>query len=367
MMPPRLWSVIALPLLILGCERQAAGPKGPPPPVPVTVAQAVEGTAPIEVRTVGAVEPIASVMLRPQISGQVLATPAGEGVDVAAGTLVIQLDARPYDAALKEAQASLDRDQAMAADARKAAEQFASASLARATSVRTSEEAQAKAAAAQASVAADQAMLQTAQLNLEYCRITAPFAGRLGALLVKPGAIVKLNETDLVELVQVAPIDVALSVPQERLPAIHAAGVQTPLTVRVQIPGSEAGPLNGTVQFVDNRVDSSTGTIRLKARFDNADRRLWPGQFVNATLILGQGDRAVLVPSEAVQRSQGGTVVFIVKPDQTVEMRAVTAGRTFEGKTVIAEGIAAGQTVVTDGQLRLSPGAKVDPRPAKAG
>src|SRR5262249_5456801 len=156
-------------------------------------------------------------------------------------------------------------------------------------------------------------------------------------------AIVKLNETDLVDLEQITPIDVAFSIPEDRLPAINTARAKGPLNVRVRIPGRDGAPLSGTVQFVDSRVDAATGSIRLKARFENKDRSLWPGQFVNATLILGQGDRAVLVPSEAVQPSQAGAAVFVVKPDQTVDMRKVSAGRTYEGKTVIADGVSAGE------------------------
>jgi len=192
------------------------------------VAVATEGSSPITVQTVGAGEPIASVMLRPQISGQVAQIPAGEGVDVDASSVVVQLDSRPYEAALKQAQAALARDRVMAADAHVAAEQFNSAMLAKALAKRTSEEALAKAAAADATVAADEAAEQTAKLNLEFCRITAPFAGRLGSLKVKMGTVVKANETDLIELVQLQPIDVAFSVPEDRMPLIRAAAKATP-------------------------------------------------------------------------------------------------------------------------------------------
>ncbi len=358
----RSLSVLCAAIALTGCQRQPAASKTAPATVPVKVAQAVQGTSPISVRAVGAVEPIASVMLRPQISAQVLSAPAGEGVDVTSGAVIIQLDARPFDATLKQAQANLDRDRAMAADAHKAAEQYASASLAKAMPVRTTEEAQAKAVAADATVAADEAALQTAKLNLEYCTITAPFAGRLGSLQVKPGAVVKLNETDLVELVQITPIDVAFSVPEDRLPAISAAQAKSPLPVSVQIPGSDGPALTGAVAFVDNRVDPGTGTIRLKARFENKDRSLWPGQFVNATLTLGLSENVVLVPSEAVQPSQDGASVFVVKDDHTVEMRRVAAGRSSDGRTVIAAGVSAGETVVTDGQLRLTAGTTVEAR-----
>ncbi len=368
-MTTRTFKITTLALLTavaIGCERQAAAPQATPHPAPVAVGKAVEGSAIIAVRTVGSVEPIASVVLRPQISGQVVKVPSGEGVDVAAGADVIMLDARPYEAALGRAGADLARDKAMAADFHQAAEQYETAMHAKAMPQRTSQEAQAKALAADASVAADESAVQTAKLNLEYCRIGAPFAGRLGSLMVKPGSVVKENETDLISLVQITPIDVGFSVPEERLAAINRERAAGKLELRVEIPGDSSGPMTGAIEFVDNRVDPATGTIRLKARFENADRRLWPGQFVNATLNLGRQDRVVLVPTEAVQAAQSGSSVFVVKADQTVELRQVTPGIVTGGQTVIEKGVSAGETVVTDGQLRLAPGMAVEVRPSAA-
>jgi multidrug efflux system membrane fusion protein len=354
----------ALLTALVACNRAGAPPRAPAPPPPVTVARASEGTVPITVRSVGAAEPIANVVLRPRIDGQIVELPAGEGVDVAQGAVLARLDTRTFDAALKQHEAELARDRAMAADAHRAAAEYADAALARASPQRTSEEAQAKAMALDASVLADEAAAQTARLNLEYCVITAPFPGRLGALSVKPGAVVKANETDLVELVQLAPIHVAFSIPEERLPQVQAGQKAAPLKVRVEIPGDAAGPVEGQVDFVDNRVESTTGSIRLKAVFANADRRLWPGQFLTVTLILGEQERAVLVPAEAVQTSQDGAAAFIVKDDQTVELRRLTVGRSAGRSTVIEAGISPGETVVTDGQLRLTSGMKVETRPA---
>jgi multidrug efflux system membrane fusion protein len=345
-----------------GCERQeqAKGPAGPPT-VPVSVAKAETRDVPIQLRSVGNVESIAAVMLRPQVAGQVLATPAGEGRDVKAGEVVVTIDPRPFEAALREAEASLARNTVIAIDERRGAQQLRTAYEGRAVAVREVEQAEARAAAAEAQAAQDAAAVETVKLQLLYCTITAPFDGRLGALLVKPGAIVKANETDLIHLTQVAPIDVSFTVREQDLAQVRAAQAAQPLTVFAEVPGA-GEPVEGVLSFIDNRVDPATGAIRLKARFENADQRLWTGQFVNVTMTVGVDEGATVVPSSAVQASQRGRAVFVVKADGTAEQRPVEVRRSEDGLTVIASGLAPGETVVTEGQLRLTQGAKVSVR-----
>jgi multidrug efflux system membrane fusion protein len=332
-------------------------PPPPPGPVPVSLATAQAQDVPITLRSVGTVESIAEVTLRPQIAGQVMDAPSGEGRDVSAGDVIIRLDPRQYDATLKEAEAALSRHKALAEDARKAAEAWRTALANKATSERETQAAEAAAAAADAQVTEDQAAIDTAKLNLEYCTIKAPFSGRLGALMVKPGAVLKANETDLITITQIAPIDVGFAMPEQHLPAIRAAMEKGKVPAQAVIPGV-AEPSSGVLSFIDNKVDSMTGAVRLKARFDNADRRLWPGQFINMTITVGVEQGAVVVPASTVQASQKGQSVFVVKPDQTVDLRRVKA-RMLATTAIIESGVSAGETVVTDGQLRLVPGTKI--------
>jgi multidrug efflux system membrane fusion protein len=320
---------------------------------------------PITLRSVGSVQSMAEVTLRPQVAGKVLEAPSGEGRDVNAGDVVIRLDARPFEATLKEAQAALTRHQALAADAHRAAGALTAALANKATSEREAEAAQAQAAAADAQVLQDEAAIDTAQLNISYCSITAPTAGRLGALMVKPGAVVKENETDLISITQITPIEVSFSLPEQQLAAIRAAQAAGTVAVQASIPGDKE-PAIGELSFIDNKVDMQTGALRLKARFDNVDRRLWPGQFVNATTTVGVEKGAVVVPASAVQASQKGQSVFVVKADQTVDLRHVKARMLMNTSIIESGGVQAGETVVTDGQLRLVPGAKIAPKEAGA-
>jgi multidrug efflux system membrane fusion protein len=353
-----------LGLVLAACNRteQPKGPPAPPPAVPVSVATAQQRDLPIQLRSVGTVESISAVTLRPQVAGQLVEVPVSEGAQVNTGDVLARIDPRSFQASVREAEATLAKDQATAADLRRAAEQLRAAYNNRAVAIREVESAEAKAAAADAQVLEDQAAVETARLNLSYCTITAPFAGRLGAFVAKPGSILKANETDLVDLTQLAPIDVGFSIREQDLPAVRRAMGAGEVRVEVTIAGDK-NPVEGALNFLDNRVDATTGAIRLKARFDNADNRLWPGQYVNAVITLGMDRGVVVVPSTAVQASQRGQAVFVVNGD-TAEMRTVTVRRAVDGTTVVDSGIAAGETVVTDGQLRLTSGAKVAARQA---
>jgi multidrug efflux system membrane fusion protein len=349
-----------------GCSRDGGASAGarPPQALPVVVAHAQRRDFPEKLEAIGLVEPAASVLLKPQIEGKLLEAKFVEGQEVKAGELMLVVDPRPFEAALHMAEANLAKAKAVAGDAARQAEQMKTASRGSAASTREVDQAQAAADAAQAEVLASQARVELAQLALEYCSIRAPITGRTGTLLVKPGTVLKANETELVEVSQIAPINVAFSVPERHLGVIRARQAQGPLRVEATVPDNGGPSAVGELTFIDSKVDSATGTIRLRATLPNDDRRLWPGAYVNAALTLGVQRGAVVVPSPAVQVGQKGTYVFVVK-DGVAEERPVKVGRVELEETIIAEGLTGDETVVVDGQLRLLPGSKVEAREAK--
>jgi multidrug efflux system membrane fusion protein len=337
---------------------QSAPPGGSA--VPVQVATAVRKTVPVQLEAIGTVEALSSVSIKSQINGQVTQVHFFEGQEVKQGELLFSLDKRTVEAALHQAEAALARDEAQAAkskaDAARAQKLFNEGIIAQDAldSFTTAS------AAADAVVKADRAAIEYARVQLSYTSIYAPVSGRAGSLLVHPGDIVKANDVPvLVVINQIQPLYVTFTVPEQNLPAIKRAMLSSRLPVEAQITGDSAGPARGTLSFVDNAVDQSTGTIRLKGTFPNDDRRLWPGQFVSVTLRLAEQPNAIVVPSQAVQTSQAGSLVFVVRKDMSAESRPVTPGQTVGGETVIEKGIEAGEQVVTDGQLRLVPNAKV--------
>lgn len=354
-------SLIILAPACTKSDHPAGGGAAQAPAVPVSVATATESDVPVLIRTIGSAQAKATVVLKTQVAGRVAEILASEGTEVKAGQPILKLDEAWFAAAIKQKEADLAQSRAMATDAHNLEERNRTALASAALSQREFEQTQARAAAADAEVAAKQADVDTAKLNLAYCSVAAPFAGRLGQLMVKPGAIVKENDTELVEINQIDPIEVAFSIPEQRLPAIREAMNKSskPLRVEVEPSGDSAGPISGELSFIDSKVDANTGTIKLKATFANQSHRLWPGRFVNVTLHLGSEPGSILIPEGAIQSTQAGAAVFIVKADQTVELRPVTVRRGLDGKSVIDRGISAGEVVVTEGQLRLGPGATV--------
>lgn len=347
------------------CSRGAAG--GPPPApsaVPVSAAHAVARDVPIELRAVGNVEAVANVVLKPQLSGQISEVHFTEGAEVKAGDLLLVIDRRPYQAALNRAQANLDRTDVMAEDAERMSKQMEGAHASQAASLRDFEDARAKARALVAEQAAGRTEVENARLALEYAEIRAPIPGRIGFLNTKAGNVVKANETELATIEQVEPIQVAFAVPEQYLSKIARLQAEKPLGVRVAIPGDDREPIAGALSFIDNKVDTETGTIKLRARFGNADRRLWPGQFVEVVLDLGTETGAVVVPASAVQAGQQGSFVYVVGADRKVEQRAIVLSRLQDREAVVTQGLAAGEEVVTDGHLRLVPGVTVEVKAA---
>jgi multidrug efflux system membrane fusion protein len=356
-------------LACTGCAGDDAATGGPPsesrgqPPVPVTTAAVVQKAMPIEIRVIGSAEAYSTVAIRSQITGQLTAVNFSEGDEVKEGQVLFELDRRPLEAALQQAQANLERDLAQAANAdvqSKRMQQLVERGIAPREQADTSRTA---VTALNATVDADRAALENAKVQLQYATITAPISGRTGALMVHGGNLVRANDaTPLVTINQVSPVSVAFSIPESRLPELNRYRSHGTLQVTATPPNDDV-PSMGRITFVDNAVDQNTGTIRIKGTFPNTDRRLWPGQFVNVVVTLTTDPEAIVVPSVAVQDGQQGPYVFAVKGDQTVEMRQVTIARTRGAETVIAAGVKAGETVVTDGHLRLVPGSRIGSKP----
>ena len=417
----RLLVLVAL-LAAAGCSDRASGTqRATAPPVPVLVAEAVRRDVPLDVSIIGTVQALTTVGVKSQVSGQVVKVNFTEGQDVKAEQLLFTIDPRPFAAALAQAKANVGRDtaqmrQAEAALAQRQAEvQQAMANLERDQAqlenarvqerryktlvekelvarelydqFRTNlsalgatvnadraavENARAAAQAAEAGVEnaraviqADEAMVETANLNVGYTTIRAPMNGRTGNLMLQAGNVVKANDDNpMVVIAQVHPIYVSFAVPQQHLTAIKQYSAAGPVKVRATAPGA-AKPAVGRLTFVNNTVDPTTGTIQLKATFDNAENVLWPGQYVDVVLTLTT-QPAVVVPSQAVQPGQQGPYVFVVTPDLTVQPRLLELGRRLATETIITKGLAPGERVVTDGQLRLVPGSRVEIKSAKA-
>jgi membrane fusion protein, multidrug efflux system len=319
----------------------------------------------VNVRVVGNVEAASTVGIRAQVTGELKTVEFKEGDDVTAGQLLFTLDPRPFELSVRQAEATLARDAAQSknadANVARSADLLAKGLVAPASHEATV----AQANALKSSMAADQVSIDNAKLQLQYTRIASPVSGRTGALLVHEGSLVRNNDTTpLVVINQVSPVFVSFAVPARLLEQIREERTRQGLRVLAAPAGGPGAAVSGTVTFLDNAVDPTTDTIRLKASFPNRDRRLWPGAFVDVTLRLSETPNAIVVPTAAVQPSQQGEMVYVVKADRTVDARTVTVGWTEGDETVVANGLQTGETVVTDGQLRLTPGARITTRGA---
>jgi len=336
------------------------GRGGAAPPVPVGIASVVRKPMPVEIRVIGAAEPHATVAVRAQLTGQLLTANFTEGEDVTMGQVLFTLDRRPLEAALQQAEANLARNQAQAANAAVQAKRFEDLAVRGIATREQVDTARTGVAALNATVEADRAAVENAKVQLQYATITAPLSGKTGALMVHEGNLVRANDTaPLVVINQVAPIYVSFAIPESRLAELKRFMDRGSLRVTALPPNDPNPPAVGRITFIDNAVDEESGTIRIKGTFPNADRRLWPGQFVNVAVTLTTDPEAIVVPSVAVQNSQEGPFVFVVKSDQTVEMRPVTLARTSGAETVLRSGVQPGETVITDGHLRLVPGSRI--------
>lgn len=353
---------ICLILVILaGCQKEKETPKVKAP-APVTVASVVRKNVPVELRAIGNVEAYATVAVKSMVSGTITRVHFREGEDVAKGALLFTIDPRPFEAAVAQARADLARD---AATARNAAEQARRYQALLQEGIVTREQYDQMQATADSLAASHRAAVDSARLQLDYCYIHAPMAGRTGGLLVHAGNLVKANDSpSLVTVNQVSPLYVSFSLPEKEL-AVIKARMGGKLPVQATIPNSGLPPERGVITFLDNGVDQATGTIRVKGSFPNRQRRLWPGQFVNLVITLDVQKDATVVSTRAIQTGQQGEFVYLVRKDATVEVRQVTTGAAADGLTVIVKGLNPGDTVVTDGQLRLVPGGKIAVRQEK--
>ena len=357
-------------------------------PLPVMVSTATQKTVPVQLRTIGNVQAYSTVTVKSKVGGELVRVHFTEGQDVKRGDLLFTIDPRSFEAALKEAEAKLERDLAQVQQAkanlerdlfraknaeddakryefliergvvtRQQYEKMRADADALEATVRAD---RAAVENAEASVRADRAAVENAKIQLGYCLIRSPMDGRTGSLLIHQGTIVKAEDIHLLTILQIVPIYVSFSVPEQYLLDIKKFTALGTLRVEAVVPMNEDRVEKGAITFIDNTVDSSTGTIRLKGTFENRERRLWPGQFVNVALTLTTEPNAIVVPSHAIQTGQEGQYVFVVKQDMTIESRPVVVGRTVNRETVVQKGLHADEKIVIDGQLRLYPGARVE-------
>lgn len=365
------WTLLAGLLVVLalatsGCSKDADGKAKAQDPrkkmaMPVTVATAVQKTVPVQLRAIGSVQSFAKVVVKAQVAGEITSVHFKEGQAVKKGDLLFTIDPAPFEAEVHLGEANLAKDRAQLENARKQLERYTSVvkkgyvSAEEYDKVRTNEK------ALEATVRADEAALEKAKIELEYCYIRSPIDGYTGEIKVDEGNIMKANDNDkpMVVIRQTSPIYTIFTVPEQYLPEIKSHMSAKELQVEATIPGQEGRTFIGQLSFVDNSVDTTTGTIQLKATFPNQDNALWPGQFVNVALILTEQPNAVIIPSRAVQMGQQGSYVYVVKPDLTVEFRPVVLGMAVGDNVVVEKGVSPTDKVVTDGQLRLFPGALV--------
>lgn len=348
----------------------AGGKKAAQPAVPVTVGTVGTRTVPVQLEAVGKVEPLSTVSVLARVGGELTGVRFAEGQEVQKGQVLFTIDPRPYQAALDQAQAAVVRDKAVAANSAADLKRYGDLVQKEYVTREQYDRIEADTASSGATVKADEAAVEAARLQLEYCTIRSPLGGRTGSLLVHAGNLVKANDAQpLVVIHQIQPIYVSFAVPEAELANIERyrsqkSGSQGQLTVESVPAEGRGASQQGNLSFIDNQIDRATGTILLKATFPNATRTLWPGQFTNVRLTLARQANAVVVPVQAVLTGQQGQYVYVVRADQTVENRGIQVARTVGGEAVIASGLTPGETVVTDGQLRLAPGVKIQ---AKAG
>ena len=350
-----------------GRAREAhKAPKGAPA-VPVTVAVVAQETVPVRLPAIGNVEAYLTVAVKARVDGQIVAVNFREGQAVKKGEVLFRIDPRPYEAALRQAEANALRDRAARDQARSQAQRYQELLTKNFISKEAYAQIRTNAETAEATAKASQAGLENARLNLEYCTIHSPLDGYVGKVLLQVGNLVKANDVNpLVVINQVRPIYVSFAVPEQYLPEIRKYSAAAPLSVEV-VPTDPAVPhAVGQLIFIDNAVDPSTGTIRMRAQFDNADAALWPGQFVNIAVRVYEQPDAIVIPSQAVQTGPEGQYVYVVGNDSLAELRRIKVQRADSERAIVASGLKAGERVVTRGQLRLGPKTRVEVGRAEA-
>lgn len=354
--------IIAISAAFLGsCSNGNSSQPPKKPVVPVSVGTVAQKTVPVLLTAIGNVETVSTIQVKSQIGGILDRVHFKEGQDVAKGSLLFTIDPRQYEAQVKQAEANLAKDKAQLENAREEAQRYGELVKKGYVAREQYEQYRTNAVALEATVNADKAVVENAHLQLKYCYIYSPITGRTGNLIAAEGNLIKASaDTSMVVINQIQPIYVTFSLPEQNLPEIKKYMAQGKVTVGAYLSKDDKTPEQGVLTFVDNTVDPTTGTIKLKATFQNAQKKLWPGQFVDVALTLTTQPNALLVPTSAIQTGQSGQFVFVVKNDNTVESRPIAAGRAIGDETVIDKGVTPGETVVADGQVRLVPGARVE-------
>jgi len=335
--------------------------------VSVTIGTVAERAMPVNLRAVGNVEAASTVDIRSQVTGELMSVNFTEGQDVKAGQLLFEIDPRQLEGSLRQAEAQLAKDMGQSRTAELQRTRYTNLQKSGLVSQAEFDTISAQANSLLSTINADNVAIENIKLQLQFTKIHSPVSGRAGALLVHKGAIIRTGDASpMVVINQIAPVFVTFAVPARNLSDVRAQQSRGPLKVSAVVAGSQEAPSTGSVTFIDNTVDAASDTIRLKGSFANGDHKLWPGQFVEVTLQLSLDSRALVVPGTAVQPGQRGTFVYVVKGD-TVELRPVTVTRTEGTEAVIASGLAAGDTIVVDGQIGLTPGARISVKPPAGG
>jgi multidrug efflux system membrane fusion protein len=359
-----LFFLLTAVLLISGCQNkeqvQAAGGPGGRPPAPVVVASVEQRDIPVQISAIGNVEAYQTVLIRSQVNGQIQKIFFHEGANVHKEQLLFQLDKRPFQADLEKAVGQMKHDQAQAENSRIQAERYSGLEKEGVASHEQADQIRAQARADSSAVDADKAVVDAAKVQLQYTDIAAPIDARAGALMINLGNLVKANDTPyLVQLNQISPIYVTFSVPESHLDEVRRYYASGQLKILAYPKGQQANPAVGQLTFIDNGVDTTTGTFKLKGTFQNRDRRLWPGEFVDVALELSTQKNAIVVPTKAIQTGQQGEYVYVVRTNSTAESRPVKTAGAYQNLTLVADGLKLGERVIVNGQLRVAPNAKV--------
>jgi membrane fusion protein, multidrug efflux system len=357
-----LTCILGITLLASGCAKKNDA-RPPQSGTPVTTGVATQQDVPVNVSSIGTVKAYSVVNITSHVDGQITHINVKEGQTIQKGQALLNIDDRPYKTALESAKANLARDRIQLEKAKKDAVRYAELFKKDYVTKDQVEQTQTNADALEAAIKGDEAVLQNAQLNLSYCTVTSPITGRAGSILVNEGNLIKGNDNSrpLMVINQIQPVYVEFSIPEQQLIEVQkqSMAIASPLEVQCYSPAKPDDIKKGQLSFIDNTIDSTTGTINMKAVFENSDSSLWPGQFVNVVLLLESQKNAVVVPSAAVQMGQKGNYIYVVKSDSTVDYRDVTIGPETDSYTVVEKGVSAGETVVTDGQLKLAPGSRI--------
>ncbi len=354
----RFLLIVSLSIFISSCSKKEVVRKSEA--VPVTVAKVESRLIPIQINTFGNIEAYTVVAVKSLIGGQIIKVHVNSGQDVKKGDLLFSIDSRPYEANLKQIEANLERDAVLAEDAERQARVKAELHKKNAVSEDDMFKTKAVSESLKRSVKVDQANIEKAKLDVDYCSIKTPIDGKAGDILIDEGSIIKANDQTLIVINQIKPVSVSFAIPQAYLNMIRKHISAKKLDVEIKGQHDTEAPVKAEVEFLDNAVDSTTGTIRIEAKVDNDKELFWPGQFVNVTINMVSENPVLVVPSQTVQPSQKGNYVYVVKPDNSVEMRLVTILRSAGGESALSKGVSEGETVVTDGHLKLMPGSKIE-------